>query len=336
MLAFLLRRLIGLVGVLIGVVTLTFIISHVVPADPAVLLAGGARATPAAVAAVHHRLGLDRPLIVQLLAYAWGLLHGDIGTSFTTGHTVAYDISLYFPATVELALCAWILAAVVGIPLGVLSAVHRRSWVDHVTRLLAVSSVSMPLFWLAIILQVVFYGRLGILPVGQRIDTSVGAPPHVTGLYTVDSVLHWNGSQLLSSLQHLILPAITLGFGSIANLIRVGRASMLEVLRQDYVRTARAKGLKRRAVLYRHALRNALLPTVTMLSLGLGGLLSGAFLIEIVYAWPGIGTYSVQAVQNFDYQPIMSITLLIAAIYVVLNLVADLLYAVLDPRIRYS
>ena len=336
MFAFILRRLVAMVGVLVGVGLLTFVISHVVPADPAVLLAGGPRATAADIAAVRHRLGLDRPLIVQFFSYAVGLLHGDLGTSITTQHAVLSDFTVYFPATVELAFTAWILAAVVGIPLGVVSAVHRGRWVDHVTRVLAVSSVAMPLFWLAILLQLVFYGQLGILPVGERIDGSVGVPPHVTGLYTVDSLLHGNLPQFLSSLRHLILPAGTLAFGSLAGLVRVGRASMLEALNQDYVRTARAKGLRRRRVIYVHALRNALIPTVTLLSLGLGGLLSGAFLIEIVFSWPGIGEYSVQAVLNFDYQPIVSVTLLIAAIYVFVNLIADLLYAVLDPRIRYS
>jgi peptide/nickel transport system permease protein len=336
MFAFILRRLVAMIGVLVGVGILTFVISHVVPADPAVLLAGGPRATPADVAAVRHRLGLDRPLIVQFFSYALGLLHGDLGTSITTQHPVLSDFALYFPATVELAVTAWILAAVVGIPLGVVSAVHRGRWIDHLTRVLAVSSVAMPLFWLAILLQLVFYGRLGILPVGERIDASVGVPPHVTGLYTVDSLLHGSLPQFLSSVRHLILPASTLAFGSLAGLVRVGRASMLEALRQDYVRTARAKGLRRYQVIYVHALRNALIPTVTLLSLGLANLLSGAFLIEVVFSWPGIGEYSVQAVQNFDYQPIVSVTLLIAAIYVFVNLIADLLYAALDPRIRYS
>lgn len=336
MLAFLVRRLFSLVGVIIGVGVFTFLLSHVVPADPAVQLAGGPRATPQDIARVRHALGLDQSLLVQFLTYLNGLVHGDLGLSFSTQHTVLYDLGLYLPATVELAICAWLFAAVVGIPLGVVSAVHRDHWPDHLSRILSVASVAMPLFWLAILLQLVFYGQLGILPVAERIDAGVGVPPHVTGLYTVDSLLHGNLAQFGSSLRHLILPTVTLAFGSVAGLVRVGRASMLEALRQDYVRTARAKGLTRRRVIYGHALRNALIPTVTLLSLSFGGLLGGTFLIEIVFAWPGIGQYSVHAVTNFDYQPIMAVTLLAAVIYVVLNLVADLLYAALDPRIRYS
>jgi peptide/nickel transport system permease protein len=216
----------------------------------------------------------------------------------------------------------------------VVAAVHRDRWPDHLTRVIAVCSVAMPLFWLAILLQLVFYGQLGILPVADRLDTAVGVPPRITGLYTIDSLLHGNLAQFGSAVHHLILPAVTLGFGSVAGLMRVGRASMLEALGQDYVRTARAKGLPPRRVIYGHALRNALIPT--LLSLSLGGLLSGAFLIEIVFTWPGIGEYSVQAVQTFDYQPIVSVTIIIAAIYVFVNLIADLLYAALDPRIRYS
>lgn len=336
MLAFLVRRLFSLVGVIVGVGVFTFLLSHVVPADPAVQLAGGPRATPQEIVRVRHMLGLDQPLIVQFFTYLNGLVHGDLGTSYNTQHTVLHDLGLYLPATAELALYAWLLAAVVGIPLGVISAVHRDRWPDHLSRILSVASVAMPIFWLAILLQLVFYGQLGILPVAERIDASVGIPDRITGLYTVDSLLHGNLAQLGSSLRHLILPSATLAFGSIAGLVRVGRASMLEALRQDYVRTARAKGLTQRRVMYGHALRNALIPTVTLLSLSFGGLLGGAFLIEIVFAWPGIGQYSVQAVTNFDYQPIMGVTLLAAVIYVVLNLVADLLYAALDPRIRYN
>src|SRR5947209_1255016 len=190
MLAFLARRLFSLIGVMIGVGIFTFLLSHVVPADPAVQMAGGPRATPDEIAAVRHRLGLDQPLIIQFLTYLNGLLHGDLGTSFNTRHTVLYDLGLYLPATVELAIYAWLIAALIGIPLGVVSAVHRDRWPDHLSRILSVASVAMPLFWLAILLQLLFYGGLHILPVAERIDSSVGVPPRVTGLYTVDSLLN--------------------------------------------------------------------------------------------------------------------------------------------------
>ena len=333
--AYLLRRLALLVFVLIGVSLLTFTLSHVVPADPA-RLAAGPRATEKQVQLFRQKLGLDRPLPEQYVTYMAGLLRLDFGYSLTSRRPVREDLQEYFPATIELALAAMLISLVVGIPLGVLSAVRRDTFVDHVSRAICIAGVALPIFWLAMLFQLFFYRRLGIFPSGMRISTGVTPPPTVTGLFTVDSLLAGDWPALASSLWHLAMPAMVLAFASLAWITRITRTSVLETLRQDYVRTARGKGLAERSVVYRHVLRNALIPTVTLIGLQMGALLAGTFLVEIIFSWPGIGFYTVNAVMALDFNAIMSTTLLVAVVYTVINLVVDVVYVALDPRISYA
>ena len=335
MLTFLIRRLLFLVFVVVGVSLLTFVVSHLVPSDPARLMVGKT-ATAAQIAQARHTLGLDQPLPVQYLLYMKGLLHGDFGQSVYSHRSVLDDFGDYFPATVELTFYALLFCIIIGLPLGVLSALYKGSWLDQTTRTFAMAGVALPIFWLGLVLQVLVYGRLHLLPAGGRVDALVNAPHHITGLYTIDSLLTGNWSVFGNSLAHVLLPAFTLAFASLATVTRVTRASMLEALQQDYIRTARAKGLSRRTVSFRHALRNALIPTTTLLGLQVGSLLGGAFLVEIVFSWPGIGFYSVQAIRAFDYAAIMGITVIIAVVYIAVNLLVDILYAVIDPRITYA
>ena len=332
---YLLRRLALLALVLVGVSLLTFTISHVIPADPA-RQAAGPRASDKQVQALRHKLGLDRPLIEQYVNYMAGLLRGDFGYSLTSRRPVAEDLKDHFPATIELALAAMLLSLIVGIPLGVASAVYKDSFLDHAGRVVCIAGVALPIFWLALIFQLVFYRWLNIFPSGMRIATGMMPPPAVTGLYTVDSVLARNWPALASSLWHLAMPAIVLAFASLAWIARVTRTSVLETLGHDYVRTARSKGLTERSVVYRHVLRNALIPTVTLIGLQVGALLAGVFLIEIIYSWPGIGFYTVNAVMALDFNAIMSTTLLVAVVYTLVNLVVDVIYVALDPRITYT
>ncbi len=332
--AYLARRLGFLVFVIIGVSILTFVVSHIVPADPAALVAGK-DASPAKIAQIRHTLGLDKPVPLQYLSYMGNLLHGDLGISSYSRRPVLQDFVDYFPATFELTFYALLISVLIGVPLGVYSGL-QRGWVDAASRILSIGGSALPLFWLGLLLQLVLYGRLGWLPELGRLDTFMSPPHRITGMYTVDSLLTWNIPALGSAFKHVLMPAFTLALASLSLIVRVTRASMVDVLAQDYIRTARAKGVPRLSVVMRHALRNALIPTTTLLGLQVGNLLSGAFLVEIVFSWPGIGFYSVNAIQNFDYQAIMSITVLVAVIYTVVNLLVDLAYTRLDPRISLA
>ncbi len=332
---FLIRRLSLLVFVLLGVSVLTFFISHVVPADPA-RLAAGPHASAEQVQQLRRQLGLDRPLPEQYWMYMSGLLRGDFGYSLFSRRPVAEDLRDYFPATVELTVAAMLICLIVGIPLGVLSAVHKDRLLDHLARVVCIGGVGIPIFWLALLAQLLFYRWLDILPAGGRIDPGLSPPQTITGMYTLDSLLTGNWPVLGSSLSYLILPAITLAFASLAWVARVTRISMLETLGQDYIRTARGKGMPERSVIYVHALRNALIPTVTLVGLQTGALLAGAFLVEIIFSWPGIGYYTVNAIMAMDFNAIMSTTLLVAVVYTIANLVVDIVYIALDPRISYT
>lgn len=326
------RRLVSLILVVVGVSIITFTISHLVPGDPARLVAGD-RATPEIVAHIRAELGLDQPLPQQYMHYMGQLLRGDLGVSIRTRRPVLQDIAAFFPATLELALVALILATIVGIPLGVLSAVYRNRFVDHVARTLAVMGISMPAFWLGLGLIVVFYGKLGWLPGGGRLDQGLVPPPHWTGMYLIDALVARDWIVLRSALEHMLLPAVTLGFVHLGIVARQIRSSMLEQLGEDYIRTARAYGLSPWAVVMRHALPNALIPSVTMLGLALGDLLYGAVLTETVFSWPGMGAYVVDSIQALDFTAVMGFAVVVSFAYVVLNLLVDLLYQWLDPRI---
>ncbi|MDB5060055.1 MAG: binding-protein-dependent transport system inner rane component [Chloroflexi bacterium] len=335
MTTFLVRRLGFLVLVILGVSIITFVVSHVVPADPVALLAGK-EATADKIAQIRHTYGLDQSLPQQYLTYIGKLLHGDLGLSSYSRRPVLDDFRDYFPATVELTLYALVICLLVGVPLGVYSGLRRGAWVDHATRVFSVAGTAMPLFWLGLLLQLLFYGKLGWLPESGRLDTFQSAPKHITGIYTLDSVLTLNIHGLLNTLKHVLLPACCLAFASLSLVVRVTRSSMVDVITQDYIRTARAKGLHRRTVVMRHAMRNALIPTTTLLGLQVGNLLGGTFLVETVFSWPGIGFYSVNTIQNFDYQAIMSITVILAITYTLVNLLVDVLYTKLDPRLQLA
>ncbi|MCC7023281.1 MAG: ABC transporter permease [Thermomicrobiales bacterium] len=329
------RRLIFLVFVLFGLSLITFGLSHVVPGDPARLMAGP-RASKTAVAKIREKYGLDDPLPQQYANYIAGLTRGDLGTSFTTRRPVSEDLKRYLPATLELGLVAFVLSSVIGVPLGVISSVRRDKLPDHIARFVSISGLALPVFWLAIMAQFVFFGKLGWLPDGARLPIGTDPPPQVTGLYTIDSLIAGDWGLFRLSVLHLLMPSVVLAYGSLAVVTRMVRGGMLEVLNQDYIRTARAKGISARSVILGHALKNALLPTVTSLGLEIGLLLSGAFLVEIVFSWPGIGRYAVDAIQRLDYNATMATTLVIALIFVLMNLFVDILYLFLDPRISYS
>ena len=329
------RRLIFLVFVLFGLSLITFGLSHIIPGDPARLMAGP-RAGKSAVEKIREQYGLNDPLPQQYVTYIKGLARGDLGMSFTTRRPVGEDLKRYLPATLELGLIAFILSTIIGIPLGVVSSVRRDQLPDHIARFISISGLALPVFWLAIMAQFVFFGRLGWLPDGARLPIGTDPPSTITGLYSVDALLSRDWELLRLSLTHLIMPATVLAYGSLAVVTRMVRGGMLEVLNQDYIRTARAKGIAPNGVIFGHALKNAMLPTVTSLGLQIGLLLSGAFLVEIVFSWPGIGRYAVEAIQRLDYNATMATTLVIALIFVLMNLVVDILYLFLDPRISYS
>jgi peptide/nickel transport system permease protein len=335
MLRFLARRLLLLLFVVWGISLATFVLARLVPSDPARLIAGP-RASPEAVAVVRHDYGLDRPVPEQYLRYIGGLLNGDLGRSFSSKRPVADDLRAFLPATIELGLASLLLALLVGIPVGVIAAVRRNSALDYAGRSFAILGLSLPPFWIGLLAQLVFYSGLTLLPVGGRLSQDVAAPPTFTGLYTLDSLLAGQIGTFVDALRHLILPAVVLSFGTMAVFVRLVRAALLEVLAQDYVRTARAKGLADRAVVIGHALRNALLPVITIGALQLGLLLSGVLLIEAIFGWPGIGRYTAQAIVSSDYNGIMGVTIVLAVIYLLINTVVDMIYIWLDPRIRYS
>ncbi len=331
------RRLLLMVVAAVGVTLISFIVSHAVPSDPIVSNLGQqASQRPEIVAAFRARWGLDRPLHEQYLSFLGNLLHGDLGTSINTRRSISTDVSQFLPATIELSTAAILFAIVIGLPLGVLAALHRDTAIDHAARFVSLVGVSLPIFWFAAIMLVIFYGALQIAVGPGRLGPQMKPPPSVTGFYTLDSLLAGDLATFKSAIEHLILPGLVLGSSVMGLVTRITRSSMLDVLGQDYVRTARAKGLIEAAVVVRHALRNALIPTVTVLGLAYGNLLSGAVLTETIFAWPGLGRYAFQSATQNDFPAIMGVTFIIALIYILVNLVVDLLYGVLDPQIRFS
>jgi peptide/nickel transport system permease protein len=333
--SYLLRRLVGFAAVLIGVSIITFGLSHLVPADPAIVALGD-HATDAQIEAFREKYGLNKPVPEQYWIYVTNLLQGDLGISLRTRRPVAADLHDFFPATFELSLTALILSILIGIPAGVASATARNRLPDHVVRIVSLIGGSVPIFWLGLILIGFFYGRLGWLPGGARIDKFIPPPPPVTGLFTVDSLLAGNSEAFWSSVHHLLLPALALGYFSTAIIARMMRSSMLEVLNQQYVLAARAKGLRQGKVVWRHAARNALIPTVTTIGVTFGSLLSGAVLTETIFSWPGLGRYATSSAINLDFPAVMGVTLLAALVYTITNLVVDVGYQWLDPRIRHG
>ncbi len=328
------KRFLTIIPVLLGVSLIVFSFIHLIPGDPAVAMLGE-RATPQRVAEVRAQLGLDRPLSTQYLIYIGKILRGDFGASILRGDPVLRDLVRRFPATVELAGAAILIAILVGVPMGIVSAVWRNSLFDGGSRLMALTGVSMPIFWLGLMLAWFFGVVLRWLPTGFRLGTDVTLVP-VTNFYILDSLLTRNPDALRSSLRHLILPALALSTIPTAVIARMTRASLLEVLSQDYIRTAESKGLPQTIVILRHAMRNALLPVLTVTGLQVGRLLAGAILTETIFSWPGIGLWIYESIQARDYPIVQGATLFIATIFVMVNLVTDLLYAAVDPRITYD
>jgi peptide/nickel transport system permease protein len=329
------RRLLFVFPMLIGITLLTFTVSHLVPADPLVVIVSEkALDNPEIVNAAIQKWGLDKSLPEQYLVYLANLARGDLGVSFKTKRPVAQDLAQYLPATIELGLASLLFALVFGLPLGIIAAVQSGKWADHATRFVALLGASMPPFWSGLMFLFLFYYKLQILPGPGRIDARMVAPETVTGLYLVDTLLAGDMAAFGDALRHLILPSIILGWFTLALICRITRSSLLEVLRMDYIRTARAKGLRERAVILQHGLRNALIPTITVLGLAFAGLMTGAIMTETIFAWPGIGRYAVESAANLDYPAVLGTTLLIASIYIIVNLVVDILYTFVDPRIR--
>jgi len=329
-----LQRGLTAIPVLLGVSVLVFGFIHLIPGDPAVTMLGE-RATPEKVAEIRARLGLDRPLWEQYVRYVGRVIRGDLGVSIVRGDPVLTDLLRRFPATVELATAAIVVAVGLGIPIGVASAVWRNSVVDSLARLGALIGVSMPIFWLGVMLAWFFGVTLRVLPTGFRLDTGAAFVPW-TNFVIVDAALQGNWRVLVDALRHLILPTLALATIPLAIVARMTRASMLEVLSREFIRTAEAKGLSQRAVILRHALRNALLPIVTVVGLQIGHLLAGAILTETIFSWPGIGLWVYESLEARDYAIVQGTSLFIAVIVVVVNSTTDLLYAVVDPRIRYD
>ncbi|MDE3078230.1 MAG: ABC transporter permease, partial [Chloroflexota bacterium] len=302
--------------------------------DPAYAMLGE-RATPNDVQRIHHQLGLDRPLALQYFEYLGRLFHGDLGTSIVTNQPVAGEIARRFPATVELTIGAMVVALLIGLPAGIISATKPYSAFDGASMVLSLAGVSMPVFWLGLMLIYFVAVLLRWLPPGGRLDLGVQVQP-ITHLLVLDSIITANGAGLVSALRHLALPAMTLGTIPMAIVARMTRSAMLEVLGQDYVRTGRSKGLRETVIVGRHVLKNALLPVVTVIGLQVGLLLTGAILTETIFSWPGIGFYVYSAILAKDFPVIQSGILFFAAIFILANLLVDLSYAVLDPRIRYA
>jgi len=333
MLLYVVRRVLLMVPTLIGVSIVVFVLTRVVPADPA-LAAAGIGASPQRVESIRKELGLDKPLPVQYAYYVRNLLRGDLGISVYSGLPVSKDIVRFFPATIELSLTAFVLVCMIGIPLGIFASTHQGKWVDLFSRVAAVATTALPTFWLAIVLQLLFFHRLHWFPIIGRISSYHMRPDHVTGFFVVDSILTGNWAALGDVLHHMALPLIALVAARLAIVVRLTRVCMLDVLALDYVRTAHAKGLPRRTVVNKHALRNAAIPIVTELGMQFAWMLGGSAVVEMIFVWPGLGYYAITALNNMDFNTIMAFTLIVTCIFLVTNLVIDLAYAFVNPRIR--
>ena len=335
MFGFVVRRLVLLVPILLGLSALIFLFIRLLPGDPASAILGE-RATPETVERVRAALGLDRPLYEQYLDYMAGLVQGDLGRSFITNRDVLDDFLQRFPATIELSTAAMVFALGVGIPLGMVTAKRRGSWIDQAGTVVSLIGISIPIFFLGLMLKFLFAIQWPILPDSGRIDLVDYFIPRVTNFMTIDALLAGEPGGFVDALRHLVLPGIALGTIPLAIVMRITRASVVDVLNEDYVRTANAKGLPGTVVDTRHVLRNAMLPVVTVIGLQSGLLLGGAILTETIFGWGGVGTWIYDAVRTSDYQVIQSGVLLLALIFVLVNLLVDISYALLNPRIRYS
>ena len=337
-LEYLIRRLLMAVLVLVSVSIVTFVIARVIPSDPAAAWVG-AHPTKEQIAKARVDLGLDRPLHEQYLRYMGDLLRGNLGTSVKSHQPILRDLRSYLPATLELVFASIIIAMVAGIPLGVLSGARKGSWLDHLTRLVSIAGVSMPTFWLGLLLQLLFFRWLGLLPLGSRLSNELvlyHPITPITGFYLLDAAVTGNWTAFKDALLHLVLPAVTLATYPIGLAIRMTRSSMLEILNEKYILAARVAGLSERVILFVLALKNAIIPTVTVLGLSFVYSLTGAILVEVIFSWPGLGNYVTNAVLNVDFPVIVSVTLVVTVFYVFINLVLDLVQASLDPRVTLN
>ena len=318
---------------LLGVSIVVFFMVRAIPGDPAQIMLGQ-QATQEQVQQIRENMGLDKPIFVQYGLFLKDALRGDLGDSIVTGRPVTTELLTRLPATLELTAFAMLIAILVGIPVGVISAVRQYSLLDKTTSVLALTGISMPIFWLAMILVVIFGVNLELLPFPGRLDPTTGITA-ITGLVLVDSLLTLNFAGFWDGLLHLIMPALALATIPMAVIMRMTRSSMLEVMNEDYVRTARAKGVVPWRVVFKHALRNAMLPTITVIGLQTGLLMGGAIITETIFSWPGIGLYTYNSISSRDYASIQGVVLYAALLFVLINLLVDILYAILDPRVRY-
>ena len=336
-LRFFLRRLAALVLLGIGITFVAFILTQLVPSNAAATNLGEqAAADPAAVATFKHNYGLDKPFPVRYAIYLDHLVHGDLGQSSLTHEAVTHDLGQFIPATAELALYSVLIASFLGVAFGVVAAMRRNRPTDHVLRVVSLSGISMPTFWIALVALYVGFYKLGWFPGAERLDPGVTPPPSVTRLYSIDALLAGQWSLFVQALHHLVLPALVLAAFNVSLLTRYTRSAVLEVSGNDYVRAARAKGLPERVVIVRHILRAALPSIVTVLGLVFANVLTGAVLVEKIFSWPGVGQYAYQAAVNLDVPAVAGVSLFVAVVYITINFVVDVLYGVIDPRIRVT
>lgn len=327
---YILRRFFLLIPVLLGVLVLVFTISYVIPTDPARQWAGGLHAREEQVELLRERYHLNDPLYKQIYYYLDGIFHGDLGISASTRRPVLDDLKAFFPATFELAIFSFLIS-LLGIPFGVISALKRNKMIDHVSRVFSLMGASTPLFWMALLLQFVFYYKLGWLPAAGRVEVPL---ERITGMVLIDSVITGNSAAFVDALSRLAMPSFCMAFWSMGYLVRITRSSMLEVLNTEYIMTAKAKGLPQRIVNYRHALKNAIIPPITIMGIRFGWLLAGAVLLETIFAWPGMGRYAASSIVEVDLPAMVGYCLVVAMVMILANLVVDITYAFIDPRVR--
>ena len=332
---FILKRLILMGITIFGLSVIVFSISRIAPGDSA-KLAAGPDATEEMVQVIRKEFGLDRPLVVQYGMYMKGLLKGDFGRSIRTRHPVWEDIKNFLPATFELVFVSIGFAIFFGILFGVLSSVYRDKWIDHVVRFFSVTGVAVPMFWMGIMLQLLLGAKMHWLPIGGRLDTMIHPPDLITRFFLLDGLVTGNWVVFKNALAHILLPAFVLSFPALASITRINRAEMLEVLHRDFVLNERAQGIAKRIILFKYALKNALIPTLTMIGLRYGWMLGGTILVETVFDWPGIGYYAVAAAVYSDFQPVMAVTIILGLNFMIANLLVDIGYGYLDPRVRYE
>lgn len=332
---YILRRILAAVPTLFGALVIMFVLTRILPGDPALMVLGPAHSSPENVEQMRKVMGLDHSVSVQFLRYLGQLIRGDLGYSWHTGNSVTRELIMRFPATFELTTVALFLMLLIGLPLGIIAGYYRNKTPDNLINGMTVMGISMPTFWLGLLLIYVFFFILEIAPPPMgRLSAEAESPPVVTGLLVIDTLLNRDFPAFLSALHQLILPAVTLAFFNLAILVRTLKADIIDTLREDFIRTARAMGLSQKRILFKHALRNALLPTVTLLGTIYGSLLGGAILTEVVFSWPGVGTYAVESIQWLDFAGLQGFIIFYVFIFTIVNLLVDISYKVIDPRVQ--